>query len=41
MVLVLNPGETFMDSIAIVYFSATGHTHLMAEAIAAGGSSSW
>ena len=30
------PGETFMDSIAIVYFSATGHTHLMAEAIAAG-----
>jgi NAD(P)H dehydrogenase (quinone) len=25
-----------MDSVAIVYFSATGHTHLMAEAIAAG-----
>ena len=25
-----------MDSIAIVYFSGTGHTHLMAEAIAVG-----
>lgn len=25
-----------MDSVAIVYFSGTGHTHLMAEAIAAG-----
>jgi len=30
------PGETFMNSVAIVYFSATGHTHLMAEAIADG-----
>jgi NAD(P)H dehydrogenase (quinone) len=25
-----------MDSVAVIYFSGTGHTHLMAEAIAAG-----
>jgi NAD(P)H dehydrogenase (quinone) len=26
-----------MGSVAIIYFSGTGHTHLMAEAISSGG----
>jgi NAD(P)H dehydrogenase (quinone) len=29
-------GADFMTSVAIIYFSGTGHTHLMAEAVAAG-----
>jgi NAD(P)H dehydrogenase (quinone) len=31
-----NQNENIMSKVSIVYFSGTGHTHLMAEAVAAG-----